>query len=182
VLTIVGRHLVGDSPMLTFVSFDGGDPAIPDSVQPALIRITIPNTLQAGVRTVRVLSQVQFDVPSDPHSGLSSGPAQFLLAPVITTLPPISAAVGSTLSLGIKPGVGRSQRAKLLLGDHAIELDARPPSDPPTSNTLQFKIPADFPTSAPNPVPLRVEVDGVQSKLTLDPGTNRFLPEAVITP
>jgi hypothetical protein len=113
--------------------------------------------------------------------------APFMLAPRITTPPPITAAVGTTLTLSMSPAVGRTQQAVLLIGDYAIRLDARPPSDPATSTTLSFPIPADFPYQKP-PValPLRLQVDGAESRLTLDqtPGSptfGQFLPQITVS-
>jgi hypothetical protein len=135
---------------------------------------------------VQVVNRIRFGVPTDPHPGFSSSLTPFLLVPSITTLPPIVANVGSTLSLAITPPVGRDQQAVLLIGDSAIEINARPPSDPPTSANLSFPIPSNFPYSKP-PVflPLRVQIDGAQSRLTLDTNSNsptfgQFLPQAEV--
>jgi hypothetical protein len=157
------------------------------SVQASCVRVKLPATLPAGVRSVKVVRQVSFGVSTDPHAGYSSNPQQFLYVPTITTLPPITAAINTTLSLTVTPPVGREQQVALMVGDYSIALPARPPSDPDFSPTLNFPIPADFPYSTP-PValPLRVQVDGAQSKLTLDqtPGSptyGQFLPQAQIT-
>jgi hypothetical protein len=80
------------------------------------------------------------------------------------------------------------QSAALYIGDIAIELPMRPPTDPLTSSTLTFNIPASFPhTTPPTALPLRLAVDGVQSKLTLDtnsasPTFGQFLPQAKVGP
>jgi hypothetical protein len=81
--------------------------------------------------------------------------------------------------------VGRTQQAVLFIGDNAVEIDARPPSDPDTSATLRFPIPPDFPTGGP--FPLRLQIEGAESQLTLDqtPGSptfGQFLPQATVTP
>ena len=186
-LTITGQNFISGTPSDTLVSFDGSPPILPASVQGSCIRIIIPTTLQAGVRTVRIVNRIRFGVPTDPHPGFSSSPTPFLLVPAITTPPPIVANVGSTLSLAVTPPVGRNQQAVLLIGDSAIEINARAPSDPPTSTNLSFPIPSDFPHSHP-PVslPLRVQIDGAQSGLTLDtnpssPTYGQFLPQVEVT-
>jgi hypothetical protein len=186
-LTITGRNFIGDSPSDTVISFDGGQPVPPDTIQGNVVRITVPATLQAGVRTLRVIRNVQFGVPTDPHVGFSSSPAQFLLAPTITNASPVAAAVGSPVTINVTPSVGRTQRAALYVGDFAIELDARPPTDPPSSASLIFNIPTNFPyTKPPTALPLRLQVDGVQSALTLDenkgsPTFGQFLPQAKVS-
>ena len=187
-LTIVGRNFVGGAASDTLVAFGQDPPVAPDTVQNATIRVTIPSTLQPGIQTVRVIQNARFGVPAtDPHPGFSSGMTTFMLAPAITTPPPITVAVGTTLTLGVSPAVGRTQQATLFIGDNAVEIDARPPSDPDTSTTLSFPIPTDFPHSHPAvALPLRLQVDGAESRLTLDqtPGSptfGQFLPQATVT-
>jgi len=187
VLTLTGRYFVGDSAADTMVAFDDNPPIAPDSVLNTSLRVTIPSTLQAGVRTIRVIRNVRFGSPADPHTGFTSSPAQFLLMPAVLNATPVAAATGSPLVLNVSPAVGRTQRAALYAGDFALELDARPPTDPLTSTTVTFNIPADFPHTNPaTAVPLRLQVDGVQSRLTLDanpasPTFGQFLPQVKVT-
>jgi uncharacterized protein DUF4255/IPT/TIG domain-containing protein len=187
VLTITGRNFVGDVASDTMIAFDTGAPLAPDTVQNTTIRVTVPGTLRAGVRSVRVIRNVRFGTPADPHPASSSVPAQFLLVPQITNASPVAGTVGSPMTITVKPDVGRTQRAALYIGDFAIGLDARPPSEPATSSSLQFPVPPNFPyTKPPTALPLRLEVDGAQSPLTLDetqgsPTFGQFLPQAVVT-
>lgn len=186
-LTIIGRNFLGDAAADTMVAFDMQPPAAPDTVQDTCVRVTIPPSLQPGVRTLRVVRNVRFGTPADPHPGFSSGLTPFLLAPSITTPPPITVNVGTTLSLAVRPAVGRTQQAVLLIGDDSIELDARPSTAPATSTTLDFPIPADFPRQMPPvPLPLRLRIEGAESRLTLDqtPGSptfGQFLPQITVT-
>jgi len=188
VLTITGKNFIGNSPADTVVAFDDETPVPPDSIQGGCVRVVVPATLLPGVRVVRVIRNVQFGTPGDPHVGFASSPAQFMLMPEITDASPVSATVGTPLKVNVTPAVGRSQVAVLFIGDYAIQLDARPATDPDTSSTLTFNIPAAFPyTSPPTALPLRLQVDGVQSKLTLDnnpasPTFGQFLPQAKVGP
>ncbi len=59
-LTITGRNFIGDSPADTVISFDEQPPIAPDTIQPGCIRIRIPSSLQAGVRTLQIVRNVQF--------------------------------------------------------------------------------------------------------------------------
>ncbi len=185
-LTITGQNFISGTASDTLVSFDGSPPVVPATVQGSCIRVIIPTTLQAGVRTVRVVNRVRFGVPTDPHPGFSSSATPFLLSPAITTPPPIIATVGSTLSIAVTPPVGRDQQAVLLIGDSAIEIAPRQPSDPATATTLNFLIPTGFPYSTPPASsPLRVQIDGAQSRLTLDsnpssPTYGQFLPQVEV--
>jgi hypothetical protein len=188
-LTLTGSYFLGDKASATMVQFDGRLPLVAAaSVQDGCVRVKVPANLPAGVRGVRVVRQVNFGVSTDPHAGFSSNTEQFFLVPTITTAPPIVAAINTTLSLAVTPPVGREQQVALMVGNYSIALAARPPTDPAFSSALNFPIPADFPYSTPPAaLPLRVQVDGAQSRLTLDQnlgsGTyGQFLPQAEITP
>lgn len=171
VLTITGTNFVGDSAADTVVSFDGGPGLSPDTVQARAIRITLPATLPAGTRTLRVQRRVVFPAPSvGPHPGFSSSPAPFQLIPTITDASPLAASLGSPLTVTVSPAVASSQQAVLYVGDNAIPIDERPVGAAP-STTLTFPIPAALPTGpSTGTFPLRVEVDGAQSKLTMSGG------------
>lgn len=185
-LTITGRNFIGDAVSDTLVAFDENKGIVPDTIGPTVIRITVPSSLRAGVHTVRVVRNVQFGA-NDPHPGFSSSPAPFLLAPTITDATPVPANVAANLTVHVSPPVERTQRATLLIGDYGIEIDARPPNDPPTSISLVFPLPADTPHTNPaTAVPLRVQIDTAQSRLTLDtnpvsPTFGQFFPQIKVT-
>jgi hypothetical protein len=187
ILTISGRNFIGDFPADTLISFDGGSPVAPDSLQGNTLRIKIPSTLLPGARTVRVVRDIRFGASADTRTGFSSDPALYQLRPTISNVSPVAAAAGSPLVLNVTPNVGRSQRTALFIGDFSIQNDSRPPSDPATSGTLTFDIPAGFPHTTPaTALPLRVRVDGVDSQLTLDPNPGsptfgQFLPQAAVS-
>jgi hypothetical protein len=133
------------------------------------------------------MRNVQFGTAADPHTGLVSSPAQFLLMPTIADASPLLAAVGTPLTVNVTPAVGRTQRATLYIGDYAVELGPRPATDPDASTSLRFDIPATFPHTQPaTAAPLRLQVDRVQSKLTPDnqpasPTFGQFLPQAKVS-
>ncbi len=187
ILTISGRNFIGDSPADTLISFDGNPPVAPDTLQGGAIRITIPNTLLPGVRSLRVVRNVRFGSPGDPHTGFSSEPALFQLRPVITDASPIAAKAGTPLTIHVTPDTGRTQTVSLFIGDYSIPLEMRPPTAPPASSALTFNVPAAFPSATP-PValPVRLRVDGVDSPLTLDsnsasPTFGQLLPQAAVS-
>jgi len=135
---------------------------------------------------VQVVQQLKLGTPPTPHpgAGFESNVAAFVLAPRITTVPPMSAARGTTLSLSVTPPIGREQRVVLLVGDHPITLPARALTDPPTATSLGFSIPDNFPTGV---FLLRVQVDGAESPLEVDtnpasPTFNQYIgPKVTIT-
>jgi hypothetical protein len=177
VLTIVGSNFLGDSPTDTLVSFDSSSGIAPDIVQGNFIRITLPASLEAGTRGVRVLRTVTFPGSTTPHPGFSSSPAIFALIPTIQGTSPFSAKIGSPFTVTLLPAVGRTQQARLYIGDNAIPIDERPTTGPASSTTLTFPIPATFPVGL---FPLRVEIDGAQSQLTLD-ASQQFTPQVQVS-
>ncbi len=183
VLMLRGRNFTGENVSDTSVRFDGGTPVTPDLVQPRLVRITVPATLRAGVRTVQILRNIRFGAPSDPHAGLMSDPASFKLVPTIVG-PPASVTIGASLTLTVSPPVGRQQRASVLIGSQAVEIEPRPLSAPDAQATLTFPIPTGFtPVPAPG-APLRVRIDGAESPVTFDTSLTppAYVPRIVVTP
>jgi len=146
--------------------------------QHTVVKIALPATIPAGQRLVRVTRQVIFGSPGDPHAGGSSNAASFMLLPAFTAAPPATVKVGATLALTVTPPVGPSQSVALLIGGSEIKMPAPAPTAPAT-NSLNFVIPADFPVSA-GPLPLRVQVDGAQSRIAPDT-TGQFQPSVTVT-
>jgi hypothetical protein len=184
-LLITGHYFLGDSASDTVVTFDDGTSAAPDTLRDAAVRVTIPPTLLAGMRGVQITRRVIFGSPGDPHPGVQSNLASFMLLPTLVT-PPATTQVGMTLTLTVNPPVGRQQRAAVLIGSQSIEIAARPSSAPATSATLAFPIPSTgfTPVAAPGAV-LRVSIDGAESRMQPNPASPPappFLPLIVVNP
>jgi hypothetical protein len=144
------------------------------------IVLALPATLQPGLHSVQVSHFIDFEtgLTSDPHRGVESNVAAFVLSPQITTAAPIAAARNTILTLTIDPPVGRAQRAALLVGSGTIFIRARPAAGPATTATLDFPIPNDFTTGTQL---LRVQIDGAESPLEVD-GSGQFVgPTVTIT-
>jgi hypothetical protein len=182
-LLITGHHFVGDNTADTLVTFDDGTSVPPDTVQDAAVRVTIPAALLAGMRGVRVARRLVFGSAGDPHQGMQSNLATFMLLPTLVS-PPATTKLGTTLTLTVNPPVGRQQRAAALIGSQSIEIGARPASAPATSGTLAFPIPATGFTAVPAPgAVLRVSIDGSESRIVPNPAPPPpFLPLIVVTP
>jgi hypothetical protein len=163
-LTITGQNLAGAGQ--TTLVFDGGISAAPNLVLAQTVTLTLPPSVPAGPRIVRVAQSVAFGTSADPHVGPSSNPASFMLVPTLTGTIPASVAIGATLTLSVNPPVGRGQNVALLIDDNEVVLGQQPPTAPATSTSLVFTIPAGFPVGGP--LPLRVQVDGAQSWVALD--------------
>lgn len=166
-LTIQGNNFLGDVTGDTWVSFSGGAPIKPATLQNDCVRVTVPNTLQAGVCNVRVLRNVTFDSSPTPHTCFASNAFPFQLIPVIETpaSPPYKVKQGKPLTIGVTPDVGILQTVAVYIGDQAIPQPKGPLTGPAISSTVAVTVPASISTGT---YPLRIEVDGVQSLLTQD--------------
>lgn len=177
VLTVNGSNFLGNSPADTLVSFDSAAGISPDIVQGNYLRITLPASLFAGTRTLRVLRNVTFPGSTVPHPGFSSSATPFQLIPTIQGASPFTATLGVPFTITLSPAVGSTQQATLYIGDNAIPIDERPTTGPATSTTLTFPIPATLPSGL---FPLRVEIDGAQSKLTPN-SIGQFTPQVQVS-
>jgi hypothetical protein len=173
VLTITGSNFLGDLPTDTQVAFDSNPGIAPDVVQGNHIHITLPASLQAGTHVVRVQRTITYPGSTTPHPGFSSDPALFQLVPAIQGTSPFAVTAGTSFTVTLSPTVGSTQQATLYIGDNAIPIDKRPTTGPASSTTLTFPIPATF---AKGLFPLRIEIDGAQSPLTLN-ASNQFTPQ-----
>ncbi len=174
-LTITGQVLKGT---ITKVAF-GSTLVDPVSVADQQITVNAPASLFAGVNTVKVVHPLDLGTAVEPHGGFESNVAAFILAPEIKTPPPINAVRGATLTLTVDPPVGRAQRAALIAGDRTITIPSRPAGGPAATTSLDFPIPADFPTGT---FLLRVQVDGADSPLGTNVVTGEYdKPKVTIT-
>jgi hypothetical protein len=165
-LTIAGQNLRG----VTKLKF-GASLVAPATVTAEKITVALPATLQPGVRTVQVIHDFDFKsgLGNEPHRGFESNVAPFILQPQIVTVPIPDTAHGATLTLTLSPPIGREQSVALLLNsdinNYVIPLPTRPPSDPLTATSFNFKI---LTTVLPDTYLLRVRVDGAESALEVD--------------
>ncbi|MGH7525497.1 MAG: DUF4255 domain-containing protein [Gemmatimonadales bacterium] len=155
----------------------------PSSVATDEVRVPLtappfpPNTLRAGAQGVTVVHPVMMGVPPVEHGGFESNVAAFVLRPRITAVTaPDSSHVNTTLT----PPVGTGQRAVLLVNTTpgvpaAAYVFPRPPA-PADAATIGFDI---------SGVPagtyfVRVQVDGGESPVVLDPADPNFGPTVAI--
>jgi hypothetical protein len=159
-LQLQGRNLSADGVTVQVGSVE----VVPDKVADRVITVTLPGSLPAGVTSVRVIQRVRLGTPPTPHHGFDSNVAAFVLAPVITTAPPITVARGNSLTLAFTPPVSRAQQVALLLNDRAIAIAARKAGTAPVSS-LAFPIPTDL---SPGSYLVRLRIDGAESALVVE--------------
>jgi hypothetical protein len=107
VLTLKGQSLRGNPTQVAF-----GNPAIDpvtvpvnptDRVTDAQIQVPLPPGLWAGVNTVQVLHPLDLGTPTEPHRGVESNLAAFVLQP---TLSQTAAGPPPTFDLALLPNLG----------------------------------------------------------------------------
>ena len=153
----------------------------PADVSDDEVRVVLPGGLRAGVNPVQVIHEIALGQPPIAHAGagFESNVAALVLAPRITTAAPITVAAGATLTLDVAPAVGRDQRVAVLIGDRAVAVPPRPPTDPPSAISFDVDIPADF---GGGTFLLRVQVDGAISPLEVDQDPNSPTFERYVGP
>jgi hypothetical protein len=166
-LIIQGTDLRGDVTKVRI----GNTVVIPASVTETKITVLVPAGLQAGVLGLQVIQMLQLGKPPQPHPGYESNVAAIVLQPVI-----VPGTVSDTqVSVGITPAVQPGQRVTLLLN---LTTAASPPTPGAFTFTLQpLTAPSSNLTFSITGVPgggavyfVRVNVDGAQSPLNLNPG------------
>jgi len=186
-ITINGSNFLGDTAAGTTVSFDSAPGIAAATVQGSCVRVVVPSTLLAGTHSLRVMRSVTFYSSTTPHAGFASNPVPFQLVPIIqppsAPAAPYQAKLGNPFTLTLSPAVGVMQQVVVYIGDNAIPMPPMPLSGPPTSATVTVTVPA---TLSVGNYPLRVEVDGGQSRLTLDttsgsPTFGQYLPQVGVS-
>jgi len=197
-LVIVGRQLQGDE-LLVKVGGIEVTPATEDISDKRII-FPIPTALQAGIQGVQIIHRILMGSPEEPHRGVESNVAAFVLSPRIEAIN-ITNVQGTgnnprsaDLELTVKPAVRETQRVVLILN----EFSSTPLSPPITSSPLSysFDAPPMALLSPPGPtenltIPIkgvktgdylvRVQVDGAESPLGTD-STNRYNSPEVTMP
>jgi hypothetical protein len=160
-----------------------GIEVVPDSVEPNEVRVPLTsppfpaNTIRAGAQGVSVLHPVLMGKPPVEHGGFESNVAAFVLRPKLTA---VASLVNTNVTATVTPPVGPGQRAVLLLNSApgaapAAFVFARPPAAA-TSATIGFDIQG-VPAGTYR---VRVQVDGGESPVVLDPAAPDFGPTVAI--
>jgi hypothetical protein len=185
-LIIRGRQLRGDAVRIRI----GGIEVTPQEVNDTQISLPLSSlpagSLRAGIQGVQVIHQMLMGTPPVPHRGVESNMAAFVLRPTITTIN-ISNVQGSgsaprsaDMTVQIDPTIGRTQRVVLLLNEVSSVAPAAYTfvTSPRTTDTDTSRISVSNIRAADYFV--RVQVDGAESPLDLDPASLTFGPKATI--
>ena len=173
-LVIRGQRLRGD---VTSVRI-GGQIVAPATVLDTQITLTLtapplpPALLRAGVQGVQVLQDINFGSPADPHRGFESNVAPFILQPTVTN----PTLVGSDVRVDVAPPVRAGQRVNLLLNQSTAVLPAAFTFPAPTPALDTATVQTATAGVTPGDYFVRLQVDGAESPLDLDPASPTFGP------
>jgi hypothetical protein len=165
--TLIGGNLRADTVTVRINGVDRPTTKIEDDE----ITLALPADVNAGPNVVQVVQGHVLNEIDVARNVLASDPVPFVVAPAITSPLPVTVARGATLTLAIAPQVRRAQPVVALIDAAALERVQDPKGPPGPTGSVAFAIPATVPTG---PHLLRVEVDGVESRLVQDqtPGPN----------
>jgi hypothetical protein len=164
---------------VTRVSLQGVE-AVPDSVTDTEVRVilTAPpfpaNRLRAGVLGVMVVHPLPMGEPPVEHAGFHSNAVPVVFRPTVLA----TAAGGGQIQVDVDPPVRAGQRAVLLLNDLAgtTAHQFTRPLDPLDQATISFAVTG----VAAGQYFVRVQVDGAESPLVLDPLDPAFGPKVTV--
>jgi hypothetical protein len=173
-LVLEGKQLKGDA---TQIRIAGGDPIDPTVVTDSRITVSLANlsagTLRAGVQGVQVVQSMLLGKPPQPHRGFESNVAPFVLHPKI-----VSAAAPDSAHVDVQADVviGRRQRVLLLLNENIAENPAAYIFPDELRDADGDTLTIDIDDVKPGSYFVRIQVDGAESPLDLDPGSPTFGP------
>jgi hypothetical protein len=187
-LTIRGQNLRADETKLKFGETLVTPPTA--EVTNEQIKVTLPPPLQPGVRTAQVIHDLDFQTGisgNEPHRGFESNVAPFILQPQIllpivkTTVPdPQGGPPLPALQLTADVTIGKNQRLTLLLNSTAaVNPTAYSFSVPPRgadSTSITIAVPG---VDAGQHF-VRLQIDGAESPLDLDPASPGFGPTVTL--
>ncbi len=173
-LLIRGAQLQGP---ITLVLLEGAE-RTPTTLSDTQITYKIPADVHAGVQGLQVVQKALLGTPATAHRSFESNVVPFVLRPTITPQSavlepnPPAATKLTDVTVQVVPNIGVGQRAVLLLNN----VTANPPTaftSPATNamadtNQITFTM-ENVPTGT---YLARVQVDGAESLLTVDPTTN----------
>ncbi|MCD4790086.1 MAG: DUF4255 domain-containing protein [Bacteroidales bacterium] len=163
------------------------------------IIVQLPSSLPAGIQGAQVIHQNYMGSPPEPHRGVESNVAAFVLSPFIETK--IVTNVQGTgddlrsadIKLTVKPAIGETQRVILLMNEIKPDIVSPPDTSPPLS--YSFQAPSMALLSPPAPTEnitihisgvkagtylIRIQVDGAESPLETDASGKYDEPQVTI--
>ncbi len=177
---ILGSNLRGSGMSVLVSGYP--TPLTPTTISDAQMSVTLPADVPAGVRALQVAQSVMLGIPAVAHTGNVSNAQGFVLHPVIA--PPVTGSA-SAVTVTVQPVAKAGQTAILLLNESSTP----PPVSPAAYTFSAGTLPADsstvtFPiTGVTTGITyfVRVQIDGAESALDLDPSSATYGPTVAIT-
>ncbi|QHN04123.1 DUF4255 domain-containing protein [Granulicella sp. WH15] len=174
-LVITGSGLASSSQT---VSIDGyAPPLVPTSNSDQQIIVPLPTDVPAGNRVLRITRLYSLGVPAVDHDTNVSDAAAFALRPTISTPPTLG---GGQVTVTLKYAILQGQTATLLLNEATVPAPMNPfaysvtlPQQAADTTTLIFPVGTVQPGKT---YFVRVQVDGVESGLDLNPASPTYGP------
>jgi hypothetical protein len=188
ILVLAGKRLRGE---LTRIMLDGEKIDPPGAaIHDDHIEFSLPATLRAGPHGVQIAHDVAMGSPLTAHTGTESNVLAFLLRPIIAA--PVTA-TATKIKIKFSPLVTPTQKLRILLNELAPPADQDPrafsfsapanngidvENDETEADTVQF----DYDGVPTGDFLVRVQVDGAESVLQIDPVTKAFSKPKVSIP
>jgi len=178
-LLILGQRLRGNVTRVRI----GGEEVTPPGVSDTQISLPLSSpplpaaALRAGVQGVQVVHKMLMGTPETEHRGVESNVEAFVLHPTITSV----SAINTQVTVQVSPIVGERQRVVLLLNENTTAAPAAYTfvDEPRPAGTSSIEIAI----SGVKPAEyfVRLQIDGAESPLDLDPASPTFGPTLTIT-
>ena len=159
-LVIRGKRLRGDVTRVLI----GGTEVEPDEVKDTEIVLALPDNLRAGVQSLQVVHKMMMGTPAEPHRGVESNVAAFVLRPTILRIN------DATKVAKVRPAIGRRQRVVILLNELADRSPAAYTFALPSRDADTSDITIPLGGVVPGSYLVRVQVDGAESLLDVEEG------------
>jgi hypothetical protein len=170
-IVIQGAQLRGNA---TLVMIEDQE-LTPATVTDTQVTLVLPASIHAGVQRLQILQKLQMGTPAADHRGFESNIVAFVLRPSIQGNPAgVSAAGGWDVTVDLVPNIGQGQHAVLLLNTLFGAPPAAYTSLPVISNADSPQIVIHIDGVPAGTYLARVQVDGAESLLHYDTGTNQF--------
>jgi len=181
-LLIQGHQLRGQSTLLLIENQEFA----PATISDLELTLPVPSTIHAGIQGVQALQKIAMGNDTSPqHRGQESNIAPFVLRPTITNATAVAAPSppgGTNVTLTLKPNIGVGQRAVLLLNSFAASPAKAYSSLPAVAAVESNQITINIQNVPSGNYVARVQVDGAESLLTIDPLTKLLSGPPVTMP
>jgi hypothetical protein len=173
-LVIEGSQLKSDSTMVKI----GGTLRSPTSVRDEQVILPVPGDLSAGVQSAQIVELLSIGTPPENLPAFESNVAAFVLRPTFT----FGTTSTSQINLNVTPLVRKEQRSVLLLdrvpggAPASFSFLTNPEVAAADTGSLQF----DLTGVASGDYFVRIQVDGAESVIDLDPASVHFGPKVTL--